>query len=133
MNGSFGFQMTPIGIIRGDQAAPPADAGAPAPAMIPQVAAPMAPVEVAYAAPTQRQLLLPGNAPPPSPALIDAPITGKQIVKQCKERMRVLEKALRAVPQMQEELESLRRLVEAAQRPAARVVKIAERNAGSNR
>lgn len=115
-----GFQFTPDGII------PLGEAG---PNLGENVAPAVVHVRQPEGATSSSTAPAPLRATPPAPAaapdaLFDAgtPLTGKELAKAAKARIKVLDKMLRTVPALEEERASLKRLLAAAA-PAPRARK----------
>jgi hypothetical protein len=112
-----GFQFTPVGII---------PLGAPAPDLGDNVAGATVHVPMPEGVASPDASATPLRAMPSAPAaapdaLFDPgkPLTGKELAKAAKARIKVLDRMLRTVPALEEERASLKRLLAAAA-PAAR-------------
>jgi hypothetical protein len=120
-----GFQFTPMGMI---------PLGAPIPAMPDEVAPGFAPTSdlatiVEASAPP---CLAPTGRPGAAPVAIQAtkPITGRELLKAAKARVRELDKILRTMPALKAEREAMQRLVDAAS-PVRRPKLVAMKAAGN--
>jgi len=116
-----GFQFTPYGILPLG-AAPPVQSDEPAPSIV-QPAPQVERVVPTYA--PARPLTGVADAKPSAVAVpqagltADKPLTAKQLKKVAKARIRQLDKILKQMPALEAERASLKRIIDAAEKPAA--------------
>lgn len=113
-----GFQYTPFGVFPLDTAVPTATDTMPS--ALPSVVAESVIAQLDRA-PRVESVSLSNRLPEPARVPRDKPVTGRDILRMARARVKEIDKALRAVPTLEAERAEMQRLIDAATKKATPV------------